>query len=136
MSVDYSQPAKPPNWDKRIREIHPRLETRWNAPRRRWEIWYDADMGRGPRLAIVVGDGKTYRPLDERILQTLRAGDTHRVGPRAVCEIMDAEEEAYFKMKQAELDSMTEAAAREMADHSRLVQKPIGVTTEKEMKRK
>jgi len=133
--IDYSEPAKPPNWDQRIRDIHPKLSTRWNAPRRRWEIWYDADKGLGPRLAIVVGDGVRYQPLDDRILTTLRAGDTHRIGARAVAEIMDAEEEAYLKAREAERDRLVDAAAREMADHTKLIQKPIGVVTEKEMKK-
>lgn len=130
--TDYAQPAKPPNWDQRIRDIHPKLETRWNKKRRRWEIWYDADKGLGPRLAIVVGDGVNYRPLDERILNTLRAGDSHRIGPKALADIMDAEEEAYLQTREAQLSRITEAASKEMADHTRLIQKPIGVATEKE----
>jgi len=132
--IDYAQPSKPIGWDKRIKEIHPKLETRWNAPRRRWEIWYDADKGMGPRLAIIVGNGQDYRPLDERILETLRAGDTHRIGLRAVCEIIDSEEENYLRSREKEVARITEAAAREMAEHNRLVQKPIGVVTEKEIK--
>ena len=132
--IDYAEPSKPVGWDKRIREIHPKLSTVWNAPRRRWEIHYDADKGFGPRLAIVVGDGKEYRPLDERVLDTLRAGDTHRIGLREVCKIMDDEERLYLEAKEREMNRLTDAASREMADHGRLIQKPIGVVTEKEIK--
>jgi len=134
MMVDYAQPSKPIGWDKRVREIHPRLETRWNPRKRRWEIWYDADKGLGPRLAITVGDGVNYRPLDERVLETLRAGDTHKIGLREVIKIMEMEEENYLQAKEKEMQRTVDAAAREMADHTRLVQKPIGVVTEKEIK--
>lgn len=128
--MDYMAPSKPPGWDRRLRDIHPKLETRWNAPRRRWEIWYDADKGFGPRLAIVVGDGYNYEPLGEKVLSILRRGDSHRIGPRAVAEIMDQEEEAYLKAKEREESATREAIAKEMADHSTLYQKPAGVATE------
>ena len=133
--MDYSQPSKPPGWDRRMKDIHPKLETRWNAPRRRWEIWYDSDKGLGPRLAIVVGDGYNYKPLGEDLLKTLKKGDSHRIGPRAVVEIMEAEEEAYLKARERELSNVTEAASKEMADHTVMHQKPIGVTTEFDLPR-
>lgn len=130
--VDYSQPSKPVGWDRALRDIHPRLSTVWNKKRRRWEIWYDADKGFGPRLAIVVGDGYNYRPLDDRVLNTLRAGDSHRIGPRAVAEIMDEEERAYLEAQERERANMVEAIAGEMANSTRLYQKPIGIPTERE----
>lgn len=131
--MDYSAPAKPVGWDRKIREIDPGLSTVWNAMRRRWEIHYDAGFGRGPQLAIVVGDGYNFRPLDDRVIHTLRAGDTHKIGAKAVCEIMEEGEKAYYRAQKAEQDRLTDAASREMADHTRLVQKPIGVVTEKEI---
>jgi hypothetical protein len=61
--TQYLEPSRPVGWDKRLKEIDKNLSTVWNAMRRRWEIHYDAGMGRGPQLAIVVGDGYNYRPL-------------------------------------------------------------------------
>lgn len=130
---DYLQPSKPVGWDKRIKEIDPKLSTVWNAPRRRWEIHYDSGRGLGPKLAIVVGDGYNYQPLDERVLRTLRAGDSHRIGLKEVCRILDEEEKAWIDAQRKQEDNMTDAISREMADHTRLIQKPIGVVTEKEI---
>ncbi|MHA2045985.1 MAG: hypothetical protein ACW99G_14425 [Candidatus Thorarchaeota archaeon] len=126
------QPAKPIGWDRKLREIDKNLSTVWNAMRKRWEIHYDAQMGRGPRLAIVVGDGVGFTPLDDRVMQTLRSGDTHNIGPKAVAEMMDEGERAYQRAKVADQNRMTDAISREMADHTRIMQKPIGVTTEHE----
>lgn len=130
------EPARPVNWDQRIREIHSKLSTVWNAVRNRWEIHYDSDRGFGPQLAIVVGDGVRYQPLDDRVLQTLRAGDTHNIGPREVAKIMEDSENAYLEAKQREQDNMTDAISREMADHTRIIQKPIGIATQKEVAHK
>jgi len=132
--MDYLEPSKPVGWDRRISEIDTRLATVWNGPRRRWEIHYDAGFGKGPQLAIIVGDGVNYRALDDRILRTLHAGDTHRIGPKAVTEIMEEGEKAYYKGREKDRDNMTDAISREMADHSRLFQKPIGAVTEQETK--
>jgi hypothetical protein len=129
---DYAQPSKPMGWDRALRDIHPRLSTVWNAPRRRWEIHYDADRGKGPQLAIVVGDGYNYEPLSDRVLQTLRKGDTHKIGPRAVAEIMDESERLAEEARERELDNMTSAMSQEMADHLSLRMKPIGVQTQKD----
>jgi hypothetical protein len=109
--MDYLEPAKPIGWDKKLREIHKDLTTVWNGPRRRWEIHYDAGFGKGPQLAIVVGDGYNYRPLDDRVLATLRAGDSHRIGPKAITEIMEEGEKAYYRglEKDRELPSRPEA---------------------------
>jgi hypothetical protein len=131
--TQYLEPSRPVGWDKRLKEIDKNLSTVWNAMRRRWEIHYDAGMGRGPQLAIVVGDGYNYRPLDNRVLRTLKEGDTHRIGIKAVMEIMEEGEKAYYRTKQVEQDSLTDAISREMADHTRIIQKPIGVVTEKEI---
>jgi hypothetical protein len=130
--MDYTQPSKPVGWDRALRDIHPRLSTVWNRQRRRWEIHYDADKGFGPKLAIIVGDGFNYRPLDDRVLETLRAGDSHRIGPKAVAEIMDEGERAYLESQERERENLTQAIAGEMADATRLYQKPIGVSTERE----
>jgi hypothetical protein len=129
----YMAPAKPVGWDRRIREISKDLSTVWNAMRRRWEIHYDAGMGKGPRLAIVVGDGVGFTPLDNRVLQTLKEGDSHNIGPKAIMQIMEEGEKAAQRAREADRDRLTDAASREMADHSRLMQKPIGVVTEKEV---
>lgn len=126
------EPAKPIGWDRKIKEIDKGLSTVWNQMRRRWEIHYDAGFGKGPQLAIVVGDGKGFTPLDDRIMNTLRQGDTHNVGPKAVAAMMEESEKAYQRQQEADRDRLTDAASREMADHSRLMQKPIGVVTEKE----
>lgn len=134
--IDYNEPAKPIGWDRAVRDIHPRLSTVWNRKRRRWEIHYDADKGFGPRLAIIVGDGFRYQPLDDRVLNTLRAGDTHRIGPRAVAEIMDEGERAYLEGQERTRENLVQSIAGEMADSTRLIQKPIGVVTEKEIKTK
>lgn len=136
MGVDYTRPTKPVGWDRAIRDIHPRLSTVWNTLRRRWEIHYDADKGFGPQLAIIVGDGFTYTPLDDRVLNTLRAGDTHKIGPRAVAEIMEEGERAYLEGQERERANLTDAIAGEMADSTRLFQKPIGVVTEREVSTK
>ena len=134
--TDYNRPAKPVGWDRAIRDIHPRLSTVWNKKRRRWEIHYDADKGFGPQMAIIVGDGLNYKPLDDRVLDTLRAGDTHQIGPTAVAEIMEEGERAYLEGQEKERDNLTESIAGEMVDSTRLVQKPIGVVTEKEVSTK
>ncbi|MHA2046378.1 MAG: hypothetical protein ACW99G_16455 [Candidatus Thorarchaeota archaeon] len=131
--MDYLEPAKPVGWDKRIREIDPKLSTVWNSMRRRWEIHYDAGFGKGPQLAIVVGDGIGFTPLDNRVLRTLRQGDTHNIGPKAITKIMEEGEKAFQRAQEADRDRLTDAASREMADHTRIIQKPIGVVTEKEI---
>ena len=87
-------------------------------------------------MAIIVGDGFNYRPLDDRVLNTLRAGDTHKVGPKAVAEIMEEGERAYLESQERERDNLTQAIAGEMVDSTRLFQKPIGVVTEKEVSTK
>jgi hypothetical protein len=46
---------------------------------------------------------------------------------------MEEGEKAYYRTKQVEQDSLTDAISREMADHTRIIQKPIGVVTEKEI---
>ena len=66
------------------------------------------------------------------MLQTLRAGDTHKIGPKAVAEIMDEGERAYLESQERERGDMVQAIAGEMADHTKIVQKPIGVATERE----
>ena len=132
--MDYLEPSKPVGWDRRISEVDTRLSTVWNGPRRRWEIHYDAGFGKGPQLAIIVGDGENYTPLDNRVLRTLHAGDTHKIGPKAVTQIMEEGERSYHESQQRDRDNMTDAISREMADHSRLFQKPIGAVTEHETK--
>ena len=130
--MDYLEPAKPVGWDRHIREIDKKLSTVWNAMRRRWEIHYDSGFGKGPQLAIVVGDGVGFTPLDGRVLDTLRAGDSHNIGPKAITQIMEEGEKAYQRAQENEQARMTDAISREMADHTRIIQKPIGVTTEHE----
>jgi hypothetical protein len=132
--IMYLEPAKPVGWDRKIREIDKKLSTVWNAMRRRWEIHYDAGFGRGPQLAIVVGDGVGFTPLDDRVLHTLKSGDSHNIGPKAITQIMEEGEKAYQRSLQADQDRMTDAISREMADHTRIIQKPIGVVTEHETK--
>ena len=128
------QPAKPVGWDRAIREISSDLSTVWNPMRRRWEIHYDARMGKGPQLSIVAGDGDNFTPLDGRVLQTLRDGDSHNIGPKAINQIMEEGERAAQRSREADRDRMTDAISREMADSTRLFQKPLGVVTEHETK--
>ena len=94
-----------------LERLDPLLEPRWNIDRERWEIY------RGGKHVMVVQtiDGE-YQALDNRTLQKLFIGDTHRYKNEfEFIRQLHMEDEKLYKMKQKEQDEFIRACQRDIA---------------------
>lgn len=126
------RPEVPLYFKRGLLAISRDLSLEWNPAWGIWEIWYKSPISGRKTLALKVGDGYNYEPLSDRVLETLKAGDTHRIGLKAVMDILDAEERAYKEAQEREIDRVQEQFSKDRDKMDVLVQKPIGIPTSSE----
>jgi len=134
------EPEIPSGYEKRLKEIHRGLYFKWNPHGGLtgfWEIWWhnDATGKRTHAISITQGQGLYYKSLCPQLFQTLRKGDSHNIGVKAVIAIAEEQDRLREEARQKEMDHITEEALRDEAQMHRITQKPIGVATEKEPKK-
>jgi len=134
--VDYTAPSIPPGFKQKLRAIDKDLYPKWNAKRRQWEIWWKRPFREDVCVVLVGGIDKwgrrIFQPLDDRVIETLRKGDLYNIGPKAFMRMIEEEERKALEAQERERAEQRKAVAEDMAEHLKLVQKPIGVPTEKE----
>ncbi len=129
------EPNVPQGYEKRLKQIHRGLYFKWNPGgglTGYWEIWWHNDNTGKHSHAVTVGDGVYYKPLTEEVFQILRAGDSHRIGVKAVIQIAEEQDQLREEAQQKDIARISEEALRDEAQMERLTQKPIGVATERE----
>ena len=126
------RPEVPLYFKRGLAAISRDLSLEWNPVWGIWEIWYKSPISGRKTIALKVGNGYDYEPLSDRVLETLKAGDTHRIGLKSVMDIIDCEERVYREAKEREIDRIQESYDRDKAGLGRLVQKPIGIPTSTE----
>jgi hypothetical protein len=135
-----SKPEIPTGYEQRLKKIHRGLYFKWNPEgglTGYWEIWWHNDnTGKHSHaISITQGKGMYYKSLGPELFQTLRAGDSHKIGIKAVIAIAEEQDRLREEAKQKEMERISEEALRDEAQMERLTQKPIGVATEGEYKK-
>lgn len=129
------RPDVPAGYERRLKQIHRGLHFKWNPEgglTGYWEIWWKNDSNGLDSHAITVGDGVYYKPLTEEVFQILRRGDSHNIGIKSVIAIAEEQDRLREEANQKAMDAISEEALRDEDSMHRLVQKPIGVATERE----
>ncbi len=131
------EPEIPSGYKARLKKIHRGLYFKWNPHgglTGYWEIWWHNDStGRHSHaISVTQGDGLYYKSLGPEVFNTLEAGDSHKIGVKAVIAIAEEQDLLREEAKQKALDNLAEEALRDEEQIHRVTQKPIGVATEGE----
>lgn len=80
----------------KLRNVSPRLYTKWERGLDRWVIWYKGKDGQDYRIWEVKNEDGSYRPLDDRTIELMQRADmSKQVGDPAYIA-----SEQYRKRKQ------------------------------------
>ncbi len=120
----YSEAMTPdPMFVRKLKEIDNAFYPRWCWLRERWEIWYHKDLRPNVLALVVQNDDGSYRPLDQRTIERMKVGDSHRFNrKRDMIYEIEAKETKAREIKEKDQRAEIHAITTEFSGYMRGVE--------------